>query len=84
MRPGESGLEDFKLQELKQKTDRLAELIKAGISQQDFFAKEKQIKQFCIRRYPDKAELYDLIYRSRFKRIWQQFRQIEIEFQNGD
>ncbi len=84
MRPGETELEEFKLKELKQRVNALCEEIKAGISPREFLKKEKAIKDFARRRYPEKAELYDLIYRSRFKRIWKQFRQMDMEFKEGD
>jgi len=80
MRPGEVELEEFKLKELKQRADALCEEIKAGIGLQEFLEKEKTVREFARRLYPEKAELYDLIYRSRFKRIWKQFRNREVEF----
>jgi len=81
MRPGESGLEEFKLRELQAKVDALCGQIKSGISREEFFEKEAELKKFCLSRYPDKKELYDLIYRSRFKRVWEQFRNEMIEFE---
>jgi len=81
IRPGELELEEFKLKELRKKVDQLCELIKSGISCEEFFKKEKLIQEFCQRRYPDKMELYDMIYRARFKRLWAQFRNQEIGFE---
>ena len=77
---GEASLEDSRIRELQKKADELCREIFQGISLEDFFIKEKQLKQFCLERFPEKAETYDLIYRSRFKRLWEQLRHTRIEF----
>jgi len=79
-RPGAVGLENFKLKELQDKVDALGREIERGVSLEDFFAQEKILKDFAAKRFPDKVELYGLIYRSRFKRLWEQFRNLKIEF----
>lgn len=73
-------MEELKLRELQAKVDALCGQIKGGISREEFLKKEAELKKLCLSRYPDKAELYDLIYRSRFKRIWEQFRNEVVEF----
>ena len=77
---GEAGTEDARIRELQEKVDALCRKIAKGISLEDFFTKEKKLKEFCLERFPDKAETYDLIYRSRFKRFWEQLRNTRIEF----
>jgi len=81
-RPGELEFWEFKIKELRKKVDELVEQIKAGISPEDFFKKEMEVKKFCQKLFPDKIQTYDLIYRSRFKRVWSQFRQMEVDFEN--
>ena len=85
MRAGEAGLEDYKLKQLKERVDELCEKIIAGISKEDFFRKEKEVQMLCQRLFPEKLELYKLIYQNRFKRLWEQFRgeNISFEEQNG-
>jgi len=84
MRLGETSLENYKLAQLKQKVDELCEKIKTGIFLEDFFQKENQLRAYCQRLFPEKISLYDLIYRSRFKRIWEQFRGKKIEFEEEE
>jgi len=79
-RPGESGLEEFKLRALQKKADDLCREIEKGVSLEIFFEKEKALREYCLKQFPDKAETYDLIYRARFRRLWKQFRNMEIEF----
>lgn len=81
MKPGELELEEFKIKELQKKVNQLCVLIKTGIELEGFFAKEKELKNFALRYFPEKEELYDLLYRSRFKRIWSQFRGQEVKFE---
>ena len=84
MRPGETRLEDYKISQLKQRVDELCEKIKAGISLEKFFQQEKRLRGYCYRLFPEKISLYDLIYRSRFRRIWEQFRAETIEFEEDE
>ena len=78
--PGEAGLEDSRIRELQKRVDALCREIAKDISLENFFTKEKKLKEFCLERFPDKAGTYDLIYRSRFKRLWEQLRNARIEF----
>lgn len=33
-----------------------------------------EVREECMRLFPDKMNLYDMIYEARFKRLWEQFR----------
>ena len=79
-RPGAGGLEDFKIRQLQSRVDELCRRIQNGISLELFFAEENKLRDFCAKRFPDKMETYDLIYRARFMRFWSQFRNVKIEF----
>ncbi|MBI2875819.1 MAG: hypothetical protein HYY20_02940 [Candidatus Tectomicrobia bacterium] len=36
-----------------------------------------EVRERCRQLFPDKMELYEMIYESRFKRLWEQFREGE-------
>ncbi len=33
-----------------------------------------KVRQRCLNLYPDREELYEMVYESRFQRLWDQFR----------
>ena len=37
-------------------------------------AEKAELREECARQFPDKLDLYDMIYESRFQRLWEQFR----------
>jgi len=81
MRIGQAQLEAYLLKDLKARVDMLCIAIVSGITEKEFKQKEAKLKEYCLKRFPEKADLYDLIYRARFKRLWQQFREREIKFE---
>ena len=61
---------------LQQRADRLCFLIVASaMSERDFKIERLYLRTEMARLFPDKLALYDMIYESRFRRIWEQFRQ---------
>ncbi len=80
MRPGESEFEDFKVRELKARADCLAGEITSGIPLEKFREEERELRDYAQKIFPDRLDQYDLIYRSRFKRIWEQFRSTKVDF----
>jgi|GEM_PF-1559041 len=80
-RIGQVQLEAYRIKELKDQVDMLCLEIISGISEKQFREKEEKLKEYCMERFPEKSDLYHLIYRSRFNRLWQQFRGREIEFE---
>ena len=67
--------EEHAYRELQRRADRIASLIVAsdwpGI---DVVIQIRKLKQFVERRMPGRTGLFEIIYESRFKRLWQQFR----------
>jgi len=76
-RPGESaGLkEEKKLRELKTLVDKICFLIVSTEYQRaDVKIETAKAKRRCEELFPGKGYLFDLIYGSRFRRLWSQFR----------
>ena len=60
---------------LTHKTELICTLILCDhISAETIAGERKLVRQWCAKFLPDKLELYDLIYESRFDRLIQQFR----------
>ena len=67
--------ENEKLEAFQRKADRIAFLIVASDYERiDVEIEKAELRQECARLFPDKLELYDMIYESRFQRLWDQFR----------
>ena len=67
--------ENEKLAAFQRKADRIAFLIVASDYERiDVEIEKAELRQECVRLFPDKLELYDMIYESRFQRLWEQFR----------
>jgi len=62
-------------QKLKSAADRLCRDIKSGKIQSPAQLEEATggIRRLCQELFPDKIELFEMIYPGRFKRIWEQF-----------
>ena len=43
----------------------------------DIEIEKNKVRERCLELYPDKEDLYDMIYESRFQRLWEQFREPE-------
>ncbi len=60
---------------LKRKADLICTLIFCDqIPDRTIAGERKLLRQWCEKFLPEKAELYDLIYESRFDRLIEQFR----------
>jgi hypothetical protein len=40
----------------------------------DIEIEKNKVRQRCLELYPDREELYEMAYESRFRRLWEQFR----------
>jgi len=40
----------------------------------DILIEMDQVRLYCQQTFPDRMDLYEMIYEARFKRLWQQFR----------
>lgn len=62
-------------QEIKRLTDHVCFLIlNSDLPAIDIEIEKNKVRERCLELYPDKAQLYDMIYESRFQRLWEQFR----------
>jgi hypothetical protein len=67
--------ENEKLEAFQRKADKIAFLIVASDYERiDVEIEKGELREECARLFPDKLELYDMIYESRFQRLWEQFR----------
>jgi hypothetical protein len=40
----------------------------------DLEIEKNKVRERCLELYPDREELYEMVYESRFQRLWDQFR----------
>ena len=67
--------ENEKLGAFQRKADRIAFLIVASDYERiDVEIEKAELREECAQLFPDKLDLYDMIYESRFRRLWDQFR----------
>lgn len=67
--------ENEKLEVFQRKADKIAFLIVASDYERiDVEIEKGELREECARLFPDKLDLYDMIYESRFRRLWEQFR----------
>ena len=65
------------LREFQQKADDIGHLIvNTDLPWIDIAIQNEQLRKEAIRLWPEKQGLFDLIYTSRFKRLWEQWRNI--------
>jgi len=64
-----------KMDELKQMAERICVLIlDTDYPEVDVLIERAKVREKCEELFPDRIDLYDMIYESRFDRLWQQFR----------
>jgi hypothetical protein len=62
----------------QRRVDRLCFLIVANDTpRQQIELERMNLRAQAMSLFPEKLELYDMIYESRFRRLWEQFRQTE-------
>ena len=67
--------EDEAVRALQRQADRICEMIVSGeVPQIDIEIAQSALREAVARTFPDKQLAYQLIYESRFRRLWQQFR----------
>ena len=70
--------EEQDLGELSRAVDYISYLIvSTDTLKVDIEIKSAELKRRCIEMFPDKGHLFDLLYKSRFSRLWEQFRDEE-------
>lgn len=69
--------EERKLTELTRAAERLCFLIVAtDCPRIDVDIERANLRRRCAQVFPDKMDLYDMVYESRFRRLWDQFRAV--------
>ena len=67
--------EDDAVRALQQQANRICEMIVSGdVPQIDIEIQQTALREAVARAFPEKQALYQLLYESRFRRLWQQFR----------
>ena len=67
--------EDNAVRALQRQADRICEMIISGDTPQiDIEIQQAALREAMGKSFPDKQGLYQLLYESRFRRLWQQFR----------
>ena len=67
--------EEADLRELSRAVDYISYLIvSTDTPRVDIEIKSADLKRRCLELFPDKGHLFDLLYKSRFRRLWDQFR----------
>jgi hypothetical protein len=67
--------EEAALQELRRLTDHISFLIVATDTPRvDVDIEKANVRRRCAELFPDKLHVFDLVYESRFQRLWDQFR----------
>jgi hypothetical protein len=62
------------LGELQRMADRVCVLIlSSDLPAIDIEIEKNKVRERCLELYPDREQLYELIYESRFQRLWEQF-----------
>ena len=65
-----------KMREIQRMANRVCVLIlNTDLPAIDIEIEKNKVRERCLELYPDKEDLYDMIYESRFQRLWEQFRE---------
>jgi len=68
--------EDEQVRTLQRQADRICEMIvSSDVPEIDIEIQEAKLREAVAQLFPDKQALYHLLYETRFRRLWQQFRQ---------
>jgi len=74
-----------KAEELKRMVERVCVLIlSTDVPKVDIEIEKEKVRQRCQELFPDRMGLYEMIYESRFERLWEQFRSDGSEPWNAD
>jgi hypothetical protein len=63
------------MRQLQRMADRVCFLIlSSDLPAIDIEIEKSKVRERCLEWYPDREQLYEMIYESRFERLWEQFR----------
>lgn len=64
-----------RMQELQRMADRVCVLIlSSDLTAIDIEIEKNKVRERCLELYPDREQLYEMVYESRFQRLSEQFR----------
>ncbi len=67
-----------RMRELQRMAERVCVLILCSdYPEIDIEIERSKVRERCEELFPDRMELYEMIYESRFNRLWEQFRQVD-------
>jgi len=67
------------MQDIQRQADRVCVLIlSSDLPAIDIEIEKNKVRGRCLDLFPDREELYKMIYESRFQRLWDQFRCEEV------
>jgi len=62
------------IEEMSRESDRIVNLILySSLPRVDIEIQIENFREECLRRYPGSDDLFEMIYASRFRRIWEQW-----------
>ena len=63
------------MREVQRMADRVCVLIlSSDLPAIDIEIEKNKVRERCLELYPDREQLYEMVYESRFRRPWDQFR----------
>jgi hypothetical protein len=63
------------MREVQRMADRVCTLIlSSDLPSIDIEIEKNKVRERCLELYPDREQLYEMVYESRFQRLWDQFR----------
>jgi hypothetical protein len=63
------------MREVQRMADRVCSLIlSSDLPAIDLEIEKNKVRERCLELYPEREQLYEMIYESRFERLWNQFR----------
>ncbi len=63
------------LARLKRGADRICVLIlSTDLPEVDILIERERLRRLCAQLFPDREDLFEMVYESRFDRLWEQFR----------
>ncbi len=64
-----------RMRDIQRMVDRVCVLIlSSDLPAIDIEIEKGKVRERCLELYPDREQLYEMVYESRFQRLWDQFR----------
>jgi hypothetical protein len=64
-----------RMRDIQRMADRVCSMIlSSDLPAIDIEIEKNKVRERCMELYPDREQLYEMIYEARFQRLWDQFR----------